>query len=135
MPSRPYWFSVAVRKLPDEFTDGIVIAEGLEEDASLKPDRLHYAILGRTLADSEAEALKLINEAAKELEPLASNMIADDARLVVRQERRVAASLQSGEVLLKASFVGFKSDSPEARTSAMEIVRLAIERSWWQFWR
>ena len=135
MPSRPYWFSVAVRTLPDEFTDGIVVAEGFEEDSSLEPDHLHYVILGRAVADSETEAHTLIKEATQGLDPFASSMIADEVRTVVRQERRVANAMQPGDVLLKTSFVGFKPDCPEAQASAMEIVEDAIQRRWWQFWR
>ena len=135
MPSRPYWFSVAVRTLPDEFTDGIVVAKGFGEGSSLEPDHLHYAILARAVADSETEAHTLIKEATKGLDPFASRMIADDVRNVVRQERRVATAMEPGDVLLKTSFVGFKPDCSEAQASAMEIIEDAIQRSRWQFWR
>lgn len=133
--SRPFWLSVAVRKLPDEFVDGIVLAEGFEQENEPEAEQLSYVILARTLANTESEAKSLVDKAVEELHSFGSVLIAFDTKTVVRQERRAAASLKPNEVMLKASFVGFKADSEAAKAAAMEIVQEAIRKRWWQFWR
>lgn len=130
-----FWFAVIVGRLPDEFVDGIVLEDGMDEEGDVSPETLKYAILARAKSSTHLEAQELIAEATKALQPGYFFLIADRADIVVRSERRVAESLNENDVSLKASFLGFSRESEVARTSAIEILEQAVKRTWWQFWR
>ncbi|MEX0711253.1 MAG: hypothetical protein WD278_02820 [Pirellulales bacterium] len=143
MMVRAFWFGVVVHRLHDDFQDGVILAEGfptdrnapIEQEHLFEQEDLCYAILARTLAASESDAAALVHEAVKGLGPIFTVLIADQVNDVVRKERRAAAALEPGDVLLKSSFVGFKQDCREAQSSALDIIRQAVLRKSWQFWK
>lgn len=135
MSIQPWWLAVVVGKLTDDFSDGMIIAEGLDPAIPPGPEDLQYALLMRVAAESTADAHRLTQDAACEFGYVTSEIIADQPGMVIRSERRLLASLEPREVLVQTTFVGFKSANPEAQAVAIGIIRQAIRKAWWQFWR
>jgi hypothetical protein len=131
----PYWFGIVMRKLPDHFKEGIVLADGFATHAELETGDMLYAILARTVADSTVEGESFVREAIERFGPIEVRLVADDVTHVIRPERSLAKSLKRSDVQLKNAFVGFKADSLQAQATAMQLVEDAVLRKWWQFWR
>lgn len=129
-----YWYGVTVTTLPETFDEGVVLNKGFE-DGEPDVEQLEYVILARVRASSADEARTLVSSATESYGPTSIVMIADLAKDVVRDERRIATSLSAGDVRIKDSFIGFKKDNDEARSSAFHIIDLAIRKKWWEFWR
>src|SRR5687768_3145322 len=130
-----YWLGIVIDTLPDSFEDGVALNEGFSDEVPEDTSEFQYAILARTVASSKGEAEQLVRDASRQYAPSHLRVIADQPQHVIRDERRVVATLSPGDVSLKNSFIGFKKDCSEAGESAFGIISLAIRKSWWQFWR
>jgi hypothetical protein len=130
-----FWIAAVVDRLPENFTDGIILAEGLDQDTEPDPSQLQFAILARVAASAEDEASQQIAQALSGWGLSHSTKLADEDSDIPRAERRIAAQLKSGDVSLRSSFVGFKRNNTGARKQAISVLGEAISKRWWQFWR
>jgi hypothetical protein len=136
---KAYWCAAVVDALPQDFsTEGIVLQEGFLENAEYDPTEVHYLLLVRVKAGAQKEAHQFIKQTLLENgfpSVIKLMTVSDDERDIVRSERLAMRSMHLGEVLTKKTFLGFKRDNPKALENALLILRTAILRKRWQFWR
>ena len=136
----PYWCVAFASELPDTFTDGLVLSEGFSVDGpdEIRPDQITYAVLCRTVASSEHEAHAVITTSLQELSfPVACALQTIDTGsfLICRRERRVVRSLAPGDTATHSSFIGFKRGNDDAKAVALGVIREAMSKKMWEFWK
>ncbi|MFL5330126.1 MAG: hypothetical protein ACJ8C4_14590 [Gemmataceae bacterium] len=130
-----FWFTVICDSVPDNFEEGIVLAEGLDPEGELDREQLQYAILARVCCSDAAEAQRIIADATTDFLPISFTLIADNPKDIVRAERRLTRVLTDGDASIHDRFIGF-SRGPNAPTGqAHEIIEMSVRRRRWQFWR
>lgn len=136
MNNMTYWCLPILNALPDQFgEDGIVLSEGFTGDEMPEPDQLQYLLLFRVAAPDEYRAHSTVREALPDADIAEVLTLSADSTAMVRSERRIAARLSDGDVYIKSNCIGYKKADNAARDNAISVIRAAVVRAKWQFWR
>ena len=136
----PFWYIAFSDSLPNSFSEGVVLSDGFD---SIGPDgipmeQVSYALLCRTVANNVKEAHEnIINSLQNHSIFISSNIMPFQAngRLMSKNECRIVTLLELGGFSIHESFVGFKRNNSEAQSVALNVIREAITKTKWQFWK
>jgi hypothetical protein len=136
----PFWCVAIVKELPESFKDGILLSEGFsaESPENIPSDEISFALLFRTLSSSEALACSVIRESINSLGIKDGNqteIIVLKPKCILRSEKRIFSGMSDGDVSMRNLSIGFKNGNAEALNAALNIVRSAIEKRPWEFWK
>jgi hypothetical protein len=139
-PENPFWCVAILKKLPESFEEGILLAEGFsaESPEDIPADQISYAVMFRTLTSSETLAYSLISESIQSLGVQDENLIEIiilNPKCICRSEKRIISEMNDGDVSMRNLYIGFKSGNAEAQNAALSIVLSAIEKRPWEFWK
>lgn len=136
----PFWYIAFSDSLPDGFSEGVVLSEGFGANGpdEIPTDQVSYALLCRTMAKNEKAAHEYIINSLQNHSILTSSdiiLFQPNGRLMSKNEYRIVIELELGEVSIHGSFVGFKRNNNEAQSVALNVIREAITKTKWQFWK
>jgi hypothetical protein len=136
----PFWYIAYSDSLPDSFSEGVVLSDGFEANGpdGIPMEQVSYALLCRTMANNEKEAHEnIINSLQNHSILISSDIMPFQAngRLMSKNEFRIVTILELGDVSIHESFVGFKRNNREAQSVALNVIREAITKTKWQFWK
>ncbi|MCP4444671.1 MAG: hypothetical protein GY811_04900 [Myxococcales bacterium] len=132
-----HWCVAVFKEIPGTAQDeGLVLAEGFEQDEPPEATELDYMMLFRTVAVTESDACSNVREALSEMdaEPTMVEGLDPDGLAISRAERKATRKLQAGDVSAKALFVGFKKECADAQRAARSVIQESIIRPSWKFW-
>jgi hypothetical protein len=134
-----FWCIAIVSDFPETFTeDGIVIAEGISDEQEIHIDDLNYMILCRTKAYSEQEAHDSIRKTLTEIgiqHIIDILTVTSEQKRMIRPERLIMKDLHVNGISIKKYFLGFKKENNCAKDKAYTIIKHAITKSFWHFWK
>jgi hypothetical protein len=133
MPPRldPFWCLVTVNDLPGDFDEGVVVAEGFEdqgEEAEIDPADLQYLLSCWTWAGDDKMALAQIRRVRKTLtveEVDKIETVTSDPDRVPSGIRPLLDEVAAGDALVHTLFAGFKRNHPPAYETAREVMQQA----------
>lgn len=136
----PYWYVAILKKLPESFEEGILLAEGFnaESPEDIPVDQISYAVMFRAFTSSETLAYSLISEFLQSLGVQDENLIEIitlKPKYICRSEKRIISEMNEGDVSMRDLYIGFKSENSEAQNAALNVVLSAIEKKPWEFWK
>lgn len=139
-PENPFWCVTILKKLPESFDEGILLAEGFsaESPEDIPADQISYAVMFRAFTSSETLAYSLICESLESLGIQDENLIEIitlKPKYICRSEKRIISEMNDGDVSMRNLYIGYKSENGEAQNAALNIVLSAIEKRRWEFWK
>ena len=134
MSSQNFYWCVAFLKVPPGSIEGFSV----ESPEEISPDELAYAVLFRTVATSELEATVYVGASIHSLAldcECPTEVISLEPKFILRSEKHAIARLSPGDVSMHQSYVGFKRGNAEATKMAMDIIKSALSKRRWEFWK
>lgn len=132
-----HWYVAVFEELPAiAQKEGLVVAEGFEQDEPPEASELDYMLLFRTAAASEADACVHVRSAMtdQEIVPIRVERLNTKGLAIARAERKAIRQLLAGDVSANACFVGFKKGCANAQRTALSVIQQSIVRPAWKFW-
>jgi hypothetical protein len=114
-----------------------VAGEGEDAELPVEPEELDYVSTFLSIADSRPAAERAVEQAWCDTQggELSLQLLAVGRREMTRRIRHLVTDLEPAGVAQVGMWIGFKRDAAEAYDAALHVIRLAVLRKWWHFWR